>query len=79
MTCEQRCLEDERPGRADDVNMVHISQKSPPVPSDEAMVLKIPTSDSDRIQALDYISITDYKNAIYTKSLWIFRENRATD
>jgi hypothetical protein len=35
--CEQLFLEDERPGLADDVNMVNISQKSLPVSSDEAM------------------------------------------
>ena len=39
-TCEQLCLGDERPGRADDVNMVHISHKSLPVSSDEAMAWK---------------------------------------
>jgi hypothetical protein len=33
------------PGRADDVRMVHISQKSLPVSSDAAMVLKIPWTD----------------------------------
>jgi hypothetical protein len=58
-TREQLCLGDERPGRADDVNMVHISQKSLPVSSDEAMVLKIQQSDPGRIQALDSISSTD--------------------
>ncbi len=40
--CEQICLGDKRPGRDDDVKMVHISQKSLPVFSDEAMVLKSP-------------------------------------
>jgi hypothetical protein len=63
--CEQRCRGDERPRRADDVNMVCISHKSQPVSSDEANMLKIPMSDPDRIQALDYIPSTDYKNAIY--------------
>ena len=62
-TCEQLCLRDERPRRADDVNMVRISHKYRPVSSDEALVLKISISDSNRIQALDSISITDYKNA----------------
>ncbi len=60
---EQLCRGDERPGRSDDVNMTHISQKSLPVPSDEAMVLKIPKTDPDRIQALDSISRLGYKNA----------------
>ena len=57
--CEQLCLGDERPERADDVNMVHIYQKSLPLSSDEAVVLKITRSDSDCIQTHDSILSTD--------------------
>jgi hypothetical protein len=55
--CEELSLGDERPERADNLNIAHISHKSLPVSSDEAMVLKIPQSDPGRIQELDSISI----------------------
>ncbi len=51
--CEKLYLGDERPGRADDVSMIHISHKSNPKSSDGAMVLKIPRSDPGRIHALN--------------------------